>query len=116
MKMIAFWDVVLPSHVEVDRRFKGAYCLHHHHLPDDEGSTYLLNVGQLKRDYTVLHPIKTIKLISIILNVNILNHRIVEFVSAQTVLKIATVCSCETSAPAHNSTQLYNPEGKQREI
>jgi hypothetical protein len=24
-----FWDVVPCSHVEVDRRFRGAYCLHH---------------------------------------------------------------------------------------
>jgi uncharacterized membrane protein (DUF485 family) len=29
MKFRVFWDVALCSHVEVDRRFKGAYCLHH---------------------------------------------------------------------------------------
>jgi hypothetical protein len=29
MKFIVFWDVVPCSH-EVDRRFKGAYCLRHH--------------------------------------------------------------------------------------
>jgi hypothetical protein len=29
MKMIAFWDIAPCSVVEVDRRFKGAHCLHH---------------------------------------------------------------------------------------
>jgi hypothetical protein len=29
MKMTAFWDIVPCSLVEVDRRFRGAYCLHH---------------------------------------------------------------------------------------
>jgi hypothetical protein len=33
MKMIVFWDVVPCSLVDIDRRFRGAYCLHHH--PDD---------------------------------------------------------------------------------
>jgi hypothetical protein len=28
MKMTGFWDVVPCSLVEVNRRFKGAYCLH----------------------------------------------------------------------------------------
>jgi hypothetical protein len=32
-----FWDVAQFSPVEVDRRFRGAYCLHHR--PDDGGST-----------------------------------------------------------------------------
>jgi hypothetical protein len=31
MKMIAFWDVWPSSLVEVDRRFRVSYCLHHHH-------------------------------------------------------------------------------------
>jgi hypothetical protein len=26
--MTAFWDIVLYSLVEVDRRFRGVYCLH----------------------------------------------------------------------------------------
>jgi hypothetical protein len=30
MKFRVFWDVVLCSHVEVDRRFRGAYCIHYH--------------------------------------------------------------------------------------
>jgi hypothetical protein len=29
MKCVVFWDVAPCSHVEVDRRFRGAYCLHH---------------------------------------------------------------------------------------
>jgi hypothetical protein len=32
-KFRVFWDVAPCSHVEVDRRFRGAYCLHHR--PDD---------------------------------------------------------------------------------
>jgi hypothetical protein len=30
LKMIAFWDTVLCSFVEVDRRLGGASCLHQH--------------------------------------------------------------------------------------
>jgi hypothetical protein len=29
MKMTAFWDIAPCSLVEVDRHFRGAYCLHH---------------------------------------------------------------------------------------
>jgi hypothetical protein len=29
MKFRGFWDVAPCSHVEVNRRFRGAYCLHH---------------------------------------------------------------------------------------
>jgi hypothetical protein len=29
MKMTAFWDVAPCCLVDVDRRFRGAYCLHH---------------------------------------------------------------------------------------
>jgi hypothetical protein len=39
IKIIAFWDIALCSLVEVDRRFRGAYCLHHR--PDDGDSTHL---------------------------------------------------------------------------
>jgi hypothetical protein len=39
MKMRAFWDMVPYSLVEVDRNFRGAYCLHHR--PDDGGSMRL---------------------------------------------------------------------------
>jgi hypothetical protein len=29
MKFRVFWDVAPCSHIELDRRFRGAYCLHH---------------------------------------------------------------------------------------
>jgi hypothetical protein len=29
LKMTVFWDVVSCRLVEIDRRFRGAYCLHH---------------------------------------------------------------------------------------
>jgi len=40
LKITALWDTV-PCIVEVDRRFRGAYCLH---------------IGVLQRDYMALHP------------------------------------------------------------
>jgi hypothetical protein len=43
VKMAAFLDIAPCSLVEVDRRFRGASCLHH------------LNVGLLQRDYTTLY-------------------------------------------------------------
>jgi hypothetical protein len=55
IKLRVFWDVVPCSHVEVDRCFRVAYCLHRHRH-DEGGSTPLCNVGQLQRDYTALHP------------------------------------------------------------
>jgi len=30
MKFRVFWDVAPCRHVEVDRRFREAYCFHHH--------------------------------------------------------------------------------------
>jgi hypothetical protein len=39
MKMTTFWDIAPCSLVEVDRRFRGAYCLHYR--PDDGGSMYI---------------------------------------------------------------------------
>jgi hypothetical protein len=42
LKKTAFWD----SLAGVDRRFRGAYCLHRQ--GDDEGSTNLWNVGLLQ--------------------------------------------------------------------
>jgi hypothetical protein len=44
MKIRAFWDIAQCSLVVVDRRFRGAYCLHEqgndgHHYPVDGGST-----------------------------------------------------------------------------
>jgi hypothetical protein len=57
VKFRVFRDVAPCSHVEVDHRLRGAYCLHHQgdHRPGDRGSTHLLNVGQLQRDYRALH-------------------------------------------------------------
>jgi hypothetical protein len=53
LKFRVFWDVAPCSHVELDRRFRGAYDLNRH---DDADSTHLWNVCQLQRDYTALHP------------------------------------------------------------
>jgi hypothetical protein len=39
VKFRVFLDVAPCIHVEVDRRFRGAYCLYHQ--DDDGGSTYL---------------------------------------------------------------------------
>jgi hypothetical protein len=55
MKFRVVWDVAPCSHVEVSRRFRGAYCVHHQG-DDDGGSTHLWNVGQLQCDYKALHP------------------------------------------------------------
>jgi hypothetical protein len=29
MKMVVFWDAALYTQVDIDRRFRGAYCLHY---------------------------------------------------------------------------------------
>jgi hypothetical protein len=39
MKFRVFWDVLPCGQVDVDRRFRGAY--HLHHRPDDGDSTHL---------------------------------------------------------------------------
>jgi hypothetical protein len=55
--MQAFWDITPCSLVEVDLRFRDAYCIHHQdddHL-DDGGSTHPLIVGVLQQDYTALY-------------------------------------------------------------
>jgi hypothetical protein len=43
MNMTVFWEVVLCCLVEIDRRFRGTYCLHH-------------QVGQYLPYYTAQHP------------------------------------------------------------
>jgi hypothetical protein len=48
MFRVVFWDL-LPCKIIVDRRFRGAYLLHH------GGSTYLWNVGR-QLFYTTVHP------------------------------------------------------------
>jgi hypothetical protein len=54
LKFKVFWDMAPCAHIEVERYFRGAYCLHHH--PDDGGSMHLWNVSQLKCDYMAVHP------------------------------------------------------------
>jgi hypothetical protein len=39
IKFRLLWDVAPSSQVEVYRRFRGAYCVHHH--PDDGSNTHL---------------------------------------------------------------------------
>jgi hypothetical protein len=46
MNMTVLWVIAPYSFVEIDRRFRGTYCLRHQgdevmHRPDDGGSTYL---------------------------------------------------------------------------
>jgi hypothetical protein len=43
MKMTVFWDVAPCSLVDVYRRFRGTYCLHHQgdECTDDGGSKHL---------------------------------------------------------------------------
>jgi hypothetical protein len=49
------WDVAPCSLVEIDRRFRGVYCLHHQ--GDDNGNTKLFrNVGKLLPDCTAQNP------------------------------------------------------------
>jgi hypothetical protein len=54
VNITAFWDIASCSLFEVDRRFRGAYCLHHYpHV--NRGSTYLWNFSLLEQNYTVLY-------------------------------------------------------------
>jgi hypothetical protein len=39
VKMTVLWDVATCCLVDIDRLFRGAYCLHH--SPDDGGNTHL---------------------------------------------------------------------------
>jgi hypothetical protein len=48
--MAVLWVVAQCSLIEIYRRFRGAYFLHHR--PDDGGSKELWNVGKLLPDYT----------------------------------------------------------------
>jgi hypothetical protein len=45
LKMIPFWVMVRCSLIEVDRHYRGEYCLHHH--CDNEGSMHLYNITLL---------------------------------------------------------------------
>jgi hypothetical protein len=47
MKIIAFWDIA-PCNLGVDRRLRGAYCLHHQGDHDDCICYYVLHCAQYK--------------------------------------------------------------------
>jgi hypothetical protein len=46
MKNTVFWDLAPCSLVEIDRRLKGAFCLHQ--------DKHLWNINYLVRDYTTI--------------------------------------------------------------
>jgi hypothetical protein len=52
MKIVALWDIAPCSVIEVDRRFRGAYCLHCRF--DVGGSTHLRNIGLLQQDNSTI--------------------------------------------------------------
>jgi hypothetical protein len=88
MKFRVFWDVAPRGNVEVDRRLRGSYCLHHYH-PDEGGSTHLRNVSQLQRD---LYQ-KTLNYNYVCLNTNsynnfVLSHRCFHQIRSETTLQI----------------------------
>jgi hypothetical protein len=58
MEMTDLWNTAPCSLVVVDRRFRGAYCLHHQggDRPDGLGSTHLSNVDLLQRRFTAQYP------------------------------------------------------------
>jgi len=58
MNMTAFCNIAPCSLVEVDRRFRGYYCLHHQ--GDDWGSTQVWNAGLLQQDYMALSSQKDV--------------------------------------------------------
>jgi hypothetical protein len=58
-RVTAVWDRTPCNQVEVDQRFRSAYCLHHQgdYSPDEDGgSTHIWKVGTLRGDYTGLCP------------------------------------------------------------
>jgi hypothetical protein len=57
----AFWDTAPCSLVEVDQRFRGAYCLY------NQGD--YRNVGLLQRDYTPLYSIRLSSLCEYVLSI-----------------------------------------------
>jgi putative component of toxin-antitoxin plasmid stabilization module len=61
MKITIVWFVALCRHVEIDRRFRGAYCLHQgDKCPHDGGNMNLRNAGQSVRDYTAQQPTRLV--------------------------------------------------------
>jgi hypothetical protein len=55
---MCIWDITLCSLIEVDRHFRGTFCLHHPY-PDGWGSTHLWNIGLLLQDSTAQYPRKS---------------------------------------------------------
>jgi hypothetical protein len=53
MKFRVFWDAASFSHLEVNRRFRGAYCLHHH----------LRNVGLQRENSSVVIVMAAVMLV-----------------------------------------------------
>jgi hypothetical protein len=54
--MATFWAIASRL-IELDWRFRGAYCLHHQctlDRPHDGGSMNLWNIGILLQDYTAI--------------------------------------------------------------
>jgi hypothetical protein len=57
LKMETFWNIALCSLVEIDRRFRGTYSIHHPgDRPDVGGRTHLWNVGLHLRVHTAVYP------------------------------------------------------------
>jgi hypothetical protein len=54
LKIRGFWNIAPCSTVEVERRFRVAYYIHHQD-DDDGGSISLWNVGVHQRGYTALN-------------------------------------------------------------
>jgi hypothetical protein len=54
VKMAVLWDVASCILVDIDLRFRGAYCLHYQ--GNVGGNKYLWNVDQYLPDCTVQHP------------------------------------------------------------
>jgi hypothetical protein len=51
MKMALFWDVAPRSLVDINRHFRGAYCLHHQCDGWSNSSEALVNIFQTMRCY-----------------------------------------------------------------
>jgi hypothetical protein len=55
MKFTVFWDVLQCSQLDVDQRFKGAYCLHHQGdgliMEEVRTSETLVNINLTARQY-----------------------------------------------------------------
>jgi hypothetical protein len=55
MNIRAVWDIALCSLVEVDRRFGGAYCLHH-----QGGESFIAQIGAVCTSETSVYSKETI--------------------------------------------------------